>query len=103
MFVKILNPCNNVLTDVVLPAIGEVSSFYGTTKILTLFGKEYSSKHPAEEVRKALTLFAQLLSGREEMQIPFPLSNVVPGPQSITGLCLDLTKEKIEITEESAP
>jgi hypothetical protein len=68
--------------------------------------RSYYSQHPPEIVRKALKLYAGFLSGREETQIHFPgspLSNVVPEPQSVSGVCLDLTKENIEITEEMAP
>jgi hypothetical protein len=56
-------------------------------------------------VRKALRVYAGFLSGREESLISFPsmLSNVVPEPQSVSSLLLDLTKEEIEIIEETTP
>jgi len=57
-------------------------------------------------VRKALTLYAALLGGREEAQVPLPsfspLSNL-PQPRGLAVLHLDLTKNRIEIVEEFAP
>lgn len=47
-----------------------------------------------------------MLSGREETRIDFPslpLSNALLEPQKVSLLRLDLTKEQIEITEETAP
>jgi hypothetical protein len=105
MLVKVLGSYNAVVA-VPLHSIGEVSSYLGASKILTLNGKEYSSNHPPDAVNKALRVYAGLLSGREEAHIPFPSfpsSNVVRDPQSISSFDLDLTKEKIEITEESTP
>jgi len=102
MFVKVLGSYSDT-AEVGLPSIAEVHPYGDKTKILTQNDREYWSAHPVDVVRKALTLFAGLLSGREEMQIPFPLSNPVPEPQSLNGWCLDLTKNQIELTEESAP
>ena len=57
-------------------------------------------------VRKALKLYAGFLSGREKTAIPFPTfprSNDLRELQGISGLCLDLTGEKITITKQTAP
>src|ERR1700677_3463390 len=102
MFVKLLASHNDT-TEVGLPSIAEVRPYADKTKILTQNDKEYWSRHPVHVVRKALTLYAAMLSGREEMQIQFPslpLSNALLEPQSVSLLRLDLTKEQIEITEE---
>jgi hypothetical protein len=107
MFVKLLDsPYRGLPIEIGLRSIEEVSFSHGATVILTSRGKEYSSKHPPEMVRKALKLYAGFLSGREKTAIPFPTfprSNDLCELQGISGLCLDLTGEKITITEETAP
>jgi hypothetical protein len=73
--------------------------------ILTQDGVGFYAPHPAEAVRKALAVYAAVLSGREETQIALPsmLSNVLREPQSVSYSHLDLTKPKIELTEETTP
>jgi len=105
MFVKLLASHNDT-TEVGLASIAEVRPYGDKAKILTQNDKEYWSRHPVHVVRQALTLYAALLSGREQMQIHFPsspLSNALLEPQTVSLLRLDLTKDQIEITEETAP
>jgi hypothetical protein len=57
-------------------------------------------------VSKALRVYAGLLSGREEAAIrfpSFPSLNSARAPEGIGSFRLDLTKEHIEITEETTP
>jgi hypothetical protein len=86
-----------------LSAIKEVQTCNGGSTIVTNDSESFACPHPAEEVRKALTVYTGLLSGREEGHVPFPSFPLLKDPQSITGLRLDLTKEQIEITEETIP
>ncbi len=105
MFVRALNQSSSQPREVTLASIKGIEAEAAGTKILTQDGAGFYAPHPPQMVRKALTLYAALLSGREEMHTPFPsfqLSNVVQEPQSISGVCLDLTKEQIEIEEETA-
>lgn len=107
MFVKTFshpfcNPAEESLSSIdrVIP-FGDDAS-----EILAQSGQDHSySWHPPDVVRKALRVYVGLLSGREESFIPFPFqfSNVAPEPQSISSMWLDLTKEQIEITEETTP
>jgi hypothetical protein len=92
--------------ELALSAIKEIQACDGGSTIVTTDAESFTCPHPAEMVRTALKLYAGFLSGREETHIPLPsiLSpNALPEPQSLSGVCLDLTKEQIEITEVSAP
>jgi hypothetical protein len=72
-------------------------------------GQSTYSQHPPEAVSKALRVYgvyAGLLSGREEAAIrfpSFPSLNSARAPEGIGSFRLDLTKEQIEITEETTP
>jgi hypothetical protein len=91
---------------VTLASIKGVEADAAGTAILTQDGAGFYAPHPPCMVRKALTIYAGMLSGREEAQVPLlslsPLSNL-PQPQGLAALHLDLTKERIEIVEEIAP
>jgi hypothetical protein len=107
MFVKVFVVPFGSPEEVVLPSIGRLALYdSNATRLHDQDGdRTYFSRHPPEMVRKALSLYAALLSGREEKQIPFPslLSNVTQEPQRLSSLRLDLTTAHIEITEEIAP
>jgi hypothetical protein len=106
MFVRALNRSTSQPREVTLASIKAVEADAAGTAILTQDGAGFYAPHPAEMVRKALTLYTALLGGREEAQVPLPsfspLSNL-PQPQGLAVLHLDLTKERIEIVEEIAP
>lgn len=107
MFVKVLDHDTETQTEIGLPSIRRIDESAMGSALLTQDQNDtYYSRHPAAMVRKALTLYAAVLSGREKTMIPFPSllsSNDVRETHSLGGLCLDLTKDNIEISEESAP
>jgi hypothetical protein len=106
MFVRVLNRSSSQPRELTLASIKAVEADAVGAAILTQDGAGFYAPHPAEIVRKALTLYTALLGGREEAQVPLPsfspLSNL-PQPQGLAALHLDLTKERIEIVEEIAP
>ena len=106
MFVKAFSQAFHDPVEVDLHSSGVVPYGPDASEIQTESGqRRYYSQHPPEVVRKALRVYAGILSGREESHIslPFSSSNVLPEPQSIGSSCLDLTKEQIEIAEETTP
>lgn len=107
MFVRVFRNAFSHPEELTLSSIRSVCAYRTVSKILTQTPDDTSySWHPADIVRQALMVYAALLNGREEMQIhfpPFALSNLPREPQSVSLLRLDLTKEQIEITEETAP
>jgi hypothetical protein len=73
--------------------------------ILTQDGVGFYAPHPADMVRKALTLYAAFLNGREDVQVSFPSLSALANlrEQTVSAFHLDLTKDQIGIIEEIAP
>jgi hypothetical protein len=72
MFVRALNRSTSQPRELTLASIKAVEADAAGAAILTQDGAGFYAPHPAEMVRKALTLYTALLGGREEAQVPLP-------------------------------
>ena len=105
MFVRALNRSTSQPRELAFASIKGVEADAAGAAILTQDGAGFYAPHPADMVRKALTLYAAFLNGREDVQVSFPSLSALTNlrEQTVSAFHLDLTKDQIGIIEEIAP